>query len=76
MDWTKAKETMWTQEKESIIMGPYDYISKQPGKDIRKQMIAAFNVWLKVPEQSLETITRVIAMLHNASLLYVVLPFL
>lgn len=69
MDWTKAKETMWTQEKESIIMGPYDYISKQPGKDIRKQMIAAFNVWLKVPEQSLETITRVIAMLHNASLL-------
>lgn len=69
MDWTKAKEVMWTQEKESIIMGPYDYISKQPGKDIRKQMIAAFNVWLKVPEQSLAIITRVIAMLHNASLL-------
>ncbi|KUL88648.1 hypothetical protein ZTR_05132 [Talaromyces verruculosus] len=69
MDWTKAKEAMWTQQKESIIMGPYDYISKQPGKDIRKQMIAAFNVWLKVPEQSLEIITRVIAMLHNASLL-------
>lgn len=69
MDWTKAKEVKWTHEKESIIMGPYDYISKQPGKDIRKQMIAAFNVWLKVPEQSLEIITRVIAMLHNASLL-------
>lgn len=69
MDWTKAKEGLWTPEKESIIMGPYDYISKQPGKDIRKQMIAAFNVWLKVPEQSLAIITRVIAMLHNASLL-------
>ncbi|KAL8867373.1 MAG: hypothetical protein Q9198_008540 [Flavoplaca austrocitrina] len=40
-----------------------------PGKDIRKQLIAAFNAWLQVPPSSLEIITKVIGMLHTASLL-------
>ena len=42
----------------------------KPGKDIRAQMIASFNVWLQVPEFALEIITRVIEMLHTSSLLY------
>lgn len=33
-------------------------------------MIAAFNVWLGVPELALEIITRVVEMLHTSSLLY------
>jgi len=33
-------------------------------------MIAAFNVWLEVPELALEIITRVVEMLHTSSLLY------
>lgn len=63
----------WTEEKERILMGPYDYLYGHPGKDIRSQCIAAFNLWLKVPPERLEVITRVVGMLHTASLLYVML---
>ena len=63
--------TTWSAEKEKILLGPYDYLFDQPGKDIRKQLIAAFNAWLKVPEESLAIITKVVGMLHTASLLYV-----
>ncbi len=50
-------------------MGPFDYLFSHPGKDIRAQLIAAFNAWLKVPSESLEVITKVVGMLHTASLL-------
>ena len=50
-------------------MGPYEYLFAQPGKDIRSQLIAAFNEWLEVPPDSLEVITKVVGMLHTASLL-------
>lgn len=59
----------WTQEKERILLGPYDYLYGHPGKDIRSQCIAAFNLWLHVPAERLEIITRVVGMLHTASLL-------
>ena len=70
-DGTKGDGTTWSAEKEKILLGPYDYMFNQPGKDIRKQLIAAFNQWLKVPERSLAIITKVVGMLHTASLLYV-----
>lgn len=60
----------WTQDKERILLGPYDYLLGHPGKDIRSQLIAAFNKWLKVPADRLEVITRVVGMLHTSSLLY------
>lgn len=50
-------------------MGPYDYMLQHPGKDIRRQLIHAFNAWLEVPAESLEIINNVVAMLHSASLL-------
>jgi geranylgeranyl diphosphate synthase type 3 len=59
----------WSTEKESILMGPYEYLFAHPGKDIRTQLIAAFNEWLEVPPESLEIITKVVGMLHTASLL-------
>jgi hypothetical protein len=59
----------WSAEKERILLGPFDYLYGHPGKDIRAQLIAAFNVWLKVPEESLTIITKVVGMLHTASLL-------
>lgn len=65
-----GKRTMWTEEKERILLAPYDYLYGHPGKDIRSQLIAAFNKWLRVPPQRLEVITQVIGMLHTASLLY------
>ncbi|KAK4506667.1 hypothetical protein PRZ48_000399 [Zasmidium cellare] len=59
----------WSAEKENILKGPYDYLESHPGKDIRSQMISAFNAWLQVPSASLEVITRVVSMLHTSSLL-------
>lgn len=67
-----AYGTQWSAEKEKIVLGPFDYLYDHPGKDIRKQLIAAFNAWLKVPEESLLIITRVVGMLHTASLLYAI----
>ncbi|KAI9680643.1 MAG: geranylgeranyl pyrophosphate synthetase [Caeruleum heppii] len=63
-----TRET-WSEEKEKILYGPFDYLFEHPGKDIRTQLIAAFNVWLKVPPESLAVITKVVGMLHTASLL-------
>jgi hypothetical protein len=68
------KTPTWTAEKERILLGPFDYLYGHPGKDIRSQLIAAFNVWLKVPDSSLAIITKVVGMLHTASLLCVFLP--
>ncbi|KAA8902589.1 isoprenoid synthase domain-containing protein [Sphaerosporella brunnea] len=62
-------QSVWTEEKEKILLGPYDYLVSCPGKDVRKQLIYAFNVWLQVPEDVLEVISNVVAMLHTASLL-------
>ncbi|KAL7276017.1 geranylgeranyl pyrophosphate synthetase [Rhizina undulata] len=62
-------DQIWTEEKEKILLGPFDYLMSHPGKDVRQQLIAAFNLWLEVPEPSLGIITKVVAMLHTASLL-------
>ena len=62
-------QAIWTPEKEKILFGPFDYLFDHPGKDIRAQLIAAFNCWLMVPEESLAVITSVVGMLHTASLL-------
>lgn len=67
----RVQGILWTAEKERIVLGPFEYLYDHPGKDIRKQFISAFNAWLKVPKQSLVIITKVVGMLHTASLLYV-----
>ncbi|PKY08876.1 geranylgeranyl diphosphate synthase [Aspergillus campestris IBT 28561] len=69
MDGTKYRDGQWSSEKERILMGPYDYMLQNPGKDIRRQLINAFNVWLQVPAESIEIINKVVGMLHAASLL-------
>ena len=69
VDGTKYKDGQWSPDNERIVLGPYDYMLQHPGKDIRRQLINAINVWLKVPPESLSIITKVVAMLHTASLL-------
>lgn len=59
----------WSDAKEKIIMGPYDYLWAHPGKDFRAALIKAFDSILHVPPQSLNVITRVVGMLHTSSLL-------
>lgn len=56
-------------ENDKLLLEPYTYITSNPGKEIRGAMIEAFNVWLEVPADKLKTISKVISMLHNASLL-------
>ncbi|CAG8953046.1 hypothetical protein HYFRA_00003240 [Hymenoscyphus fraxineus] len=62
-------KSSWSEPKEQILLGPYEYLFTQPGKDIRAQLIAAFNEYLDIPAESLEVINNVVGMLHTASLL-------
>jgi geranylgeranyl diphosphate synthase type 3 len=59
----------WTSEKEKVVTGPFDYLYNHPGKDFRSQLIKAFDAWLEVPQESLDIITKVVGLLHTASLL-------
>ncbi|CAM0139707.1 unnamed protein product [Umbelopsis sp. WA50703] len=52
-----------------ILLAPYNYLTSHPGKSIRSKMIQAFDHYLQVPQPYLTAITRVVEMLHNASLL-------
>ena len=68
-DLIRGDDVSWSAEKENILKGPFDYLESHPGKDIRTQLIGAFNTWLQVPPESLRIITGVVTMLHTASLL-------
>ncbi|XXH03847.1 hypothetical protein Hte_010253 [Hypoxylon texense] len=59
----------WTEEKEKVLMGPFEYLFAHPGKDFRRLMVNSFNALLEVPQESLDVITEVVGMLHTASLL-------
>ena len=59
----------WAREKDKVVLAPYEYLLVHPGKDIRSRSIVAFNAFLRVPEESLKVIKRVVGMLHTASLL-------
>lgn len=51
------------------ILEPFTYINSNPGKEIRSQLIEAFNTWLNVPPEQLGIIAGLVKMLHAASLL-------
>ncbi|KAI8096784.1 geranylgeranyl pyrophosphate synthase [Halteromyces radiatus] len=62
-------ETPMAKNKEDILLEPFQYLCAYPGKDVRAKMIDAFDAWLHVPKDKLVVITKVIEMLHSASLL-------
>jgi geranylgeranyl diphosphate synthase, type III len=51
------------------LLEPFRYISSVPGKDVRGTLIDCFNSWFLVDPVSIGRIKRVVASLHNASLL-------
>lgn len=57
------------EKAEQILLEPYTYICKVPGKQIRTKLSAAFNYWLQIPKDKEKLIGDVIQMLHNASLI-------
>ncbi|GLB38020.1 putative FPP GGPP synthase family protein [Lyophyllum shimeji] len=59
----------WSPQNESVLLEPFTYLTSNPGKDIRGQLIEAFNIWLNVPAEQLAVISRLVNMLHSASLL-------
>ncbi|KAG6859865.1 hypothetical protein C0995_002697 [Termitomyces sp. Mi166 len=59
----------WPAQNESILLEPYTYVLSMRGKEIRGKLIEAFNVWLDVPAPKLAIITRLVNMLHTASLM-------
>lgn len=67
LDFTRRQT--WSDDKEKVVCGPFDYLFAHPGKDFRAELINAFDAWLDVPPASLDIITRVVGMLHTASLL-------
>ncbi|KAJ7182659.1 isoprenoid synthase domain-containing protein [Mycena crocata] len=59
----------WSPQDEMAVLEPFTYVTSNPGKDIRTQLMAAFNTWINVPEDKLKMIAKVVSMLHNASLM-------
>ncbi|KAI3380706.1 hypothetical protein SNEBB_010293 [Seison nebaliae] len=51
------------------LLRPYTYITKNPGKQLRSQLISAFKYWYDVPDGLMKQIADVVQMLHNSSLL-------
>ncbi|GAA6046614.1 hypothetical protein JCM3770_006240 [Rhodotorula araucariae] len=64
-----AQPADWQPAQEQVLVEPYAYLASIPGKEVRSALIAAFNTWMQVPEQDLDTVKKVVGMLHTASLL-------
>ncbi|TYZ60057.1 hypothetical protein PybrP1_008132 [[Pythium] brassicae (nom. inval.)] len=52
-----------------LLLEPYTYTCEMPGKNVRRHMVDAFQLWLHTPEQALVEIKTIVDELHNASLL-------
>lgn len=66
------KELLSDYERKNIqneLDRPFAYIQKLPGKKIRSKLSFAFNYWLNIPANKLQSIDEIVQMLHNASLL-------
>jgi geranylgeranyl diphosphate synthase type 3 len=62
-----ANGTDLTRRK--TVRRPYDYIISLKGKDFRRQVLLALNVWLQVNVETYDIIDHVVSILHNSSLL-------
>ncbi|KAJ4471416.1 farnesyltranstransferase [Lentinula aciculospora] len=64
-----STEYHWTQQNEDAVLEPFTFITSNPGKDMRRRLIEAFNIWLNVPQDKITIIARIVNMLHAASLM-------
>ncbi|KAL8783077.1 MAG: hypothetical protein Q9213_004889 [Squamulea squamosa] len=67
-DSNKMQETVKLLDN-SIIQAPADYVRSLPSKGVRRILIESLNEWLEIPKASQETITLIVDLLHNASLM-------
>ena len=54
---------------DSVLLTPSNYIHSLPSKGVRRILVESLNEWLSIPKASQETITRIVDLLHNASLM-------
>lgn len=64
-----ALDFIWTKKDEDILLAPYNHVASIGGKEFRTLLLNAFNIWLKVPQRSMDVICDVVRMLHTSSLL-------
>lgn len=57
------------KEQDEILLQPFVYIQQIPGKNVRTKLALAFNYWLNIPQEKLQSIGEIVQMLHNSSLL-------
>ena len=60
---------MQRHEVDDLLLEPFRYLQQAPGKNVRGQLIDAFQIWLDIPTDAVEVTKRVVEFLHNASLL-------
>jgi geranylgeranyl diphosphate synthase type 3 len=58
-----------TDRSDGILLEPFLYLQRIPGKNVRSLLIDAFNSWLCVPTEKVDVIKDIVGKLHNASLL-------
>jgi geranylgeranyl diphosphate synthase type 3 len=56
-------------QADDSVLEPYHYLAKVPGKNVRGQLVDAFNVWLAIDGDKVKAIKEVVGSLHTASLL-------
>ncbi|XP_055378685.1 terpene synthase [Condylostylus longicornis] len=65
----KCQDKSSQQSQDEILLQPFAYIQQIPGKQIRCMLALAFNHWLNIPMEKLNSINEIVQMLHNSSLL-------
>ena len=55
--------------QDKLLLQPMLYLLQIPGKNVRKKLLSAFNVWTRVEDDKVRQIGELVQMLHNASLL-------
>ncbi|KAI8909201.1 isoprenoid synthase domain-containing protein [Gorgonomyces haynaldii] len=53
----------------SKVLEPFEYLVKNPGKSFRSQLLLAFQTWIPTKDSDLNHISKIVDMLHTASLL-------
>ncbi|KAJ5491746.1 geranylgeranyl pyrophosphate synthase [Penicillium diatomitis] len=66
---TEEEVDMWRKPSEAAIRAPSNFIFSSPSKGTRSGLIGAFNTWIGASTDSTTTLTDIIRILHDASLL-------
>eukprot|EP01126_Amoeba_proteus_P043638 TRINITY_DN479_c0_g2_i6.p1 TRINITY_DN479_c0_g2~~TRINITY_DN479_c0_g2_i6.p1 ORF type:complete len:274 (+),score=32.50 TRINITY_DN479_c0_g2_i6:114-935(+) len=51
------------------LLEPFTYVTGLKGKGVRTILLEAFNLWLNIPITQLQEISKLVSILHNASLM-------